>query len=115
MEEARQHPAVRPLGWVGIAAYATFMLCALGIVLGAVAGVGGSAVARLAPIACVAAVVMNLLAIANALRSDVAHFGRKLRYSRNDRPVAFWMVVVVSAVVASAYLCVFVVLMGIWS
>jgi hypothetical protein len=91
------------------------MLCALGIVLGAVAGLGGSAVARLAPVACVAAVVMNFLAIAKAFGSGVARFGRKLRYSRNDRPVAFWMVVAVSAVVASAYLCVFVVLTGIWS
>ena len=115
MEEARQHPAVRPLGWLGIAAYATFMLCALGIVLGAIAGLGGSAVDRLAPVACVAAIFMSLLAITNALGSGVTRFGRKLRYSRNDRPVAFGMVVVVNAVVASTYLCVFVVLTGIWS
>jgi hypothetical protein len=114
VEETRQHPPLSALGWAGIAAYATFTLCALGIVLGALAGVGSSAVARLVPVACVAAVVMNLLTITNALRSGVARFGRKLRYSRDDSPVAFWMAVVVSAVVALAYLCVFVVLIGIW-
>jgi len=89
------------------------MLSALAILISAIVGAGNIIVPVIAPVACVAAVTMSLLAISNALRSGSARWGRKVRFSRFERPQAFWLIVAANAVGVVGYLFVFVMLVRI--
>ena len=91
------------------------MLCLLAIIIGASAGAGGRVVMLAAPLACIAAAVMNSLVIVNAFRSGAIRFGKRLRYVREERPVAFATLILMNAALALAYLFVFYVIVGIGS
>ena len=113
MEEARQHTALGLLGWLGVAAYATFMLGALVVLITVLSGVAGRAVPLVAPVMCIAAATMSLLATFNALRSGNARWGRRFRFSRSDRPFAFALMIFVNVAVFVANMFVFILL--IWN
>ena len=113
MEEARQHTALGLPGWLGVAAYATFMLGASVVLITALSGVAGRAVPLVAPAMCTAAATMSLLATFKALRSGNARWRRIFRFARSDRPFAFALFISVNVTVFVAYLFVFILL--IWN
>lgn len=112
MDKARQYPAIGLLGWTSLAARGVSFLSALAIIVAALTGKSATIVPVFVPIFCSAAITLTGIALTSAFRTRVARWG-KYKFDREQRPIAFWLLVLLHLAVFMAYSFVFLITLGI--